>query len=92
MYYVVFQSLDERTRALKALRKEGIHAVFHYVPLHSSPAGLRFGRTAGSLDVTNKAADCILRLPLWVGMPDDMPEKAAQIIARTIAAEHRSGC
>ena len=68
MYYVLTQDLAERTRFIEALRNTGVHPVFHYVPLHSAPAGRRFGRTAGDLDATNDASDRLVRLPLW--LPD----------------------
>jgi len=45
--------------------------VFHYVPLHSSPAGTRFGRTAGSMEVTDSISERLLRLPLYYEMDDD---------------------
>jgi dTDP-4-amino-4,6-dideoxygalactose transaminase len=50
------------------LSRAGIAAVSHYVPLHSSPAGLRFGRSVGDMRATNRAAQCLLRLPLWNGL------------------------
>jgi len=68
MYYILLDSLATRSRVLEGLRQNGIGAVFHYVPLHSAPAGIRFGRVAGEMDNTNRAAECLLRLPLWLGI------------------------
>lgn len=68
MYYLLFPSLAERTAAIAALHARDIRPVFHYVPLHSSPAGRRFGRVHGAMDHTDRAGDCLLRLPLW--LPD----------------------
>jgi dTDP-4-amino-4,6-dideoxygalactose transaminase len=68
MYYLLFPSLAERTAAIAALQAKGIRPVFHYVPLHSSPAGQRFGRVHGAMVNTDRAGDCLLRLPLW--LPD----------------------
>jgi len=68
MYYVLFRTLAERTAAIAALQAQGIRPVFHYVPLHSSPAGRRFGRVHGAMDHTDRAGDTLLRLPLW--LPD----------------------
>lgn len=65
MYYLLVDDLDTRTRLLKWLAEREIHSVFHYVPLHSSPAGRRYGRAAGSLAVTDGVSDRLLRLPLW---------------------------
>jgi dTDP-4-amino-4,6-dideoxygalactose transaminase len=71
IYYVLLQSAAERAEAIESLKQRGISAVFHYVPLHSSPAGLRFGRTAGPLPVTEDVSDRLLRLPIWSGMTGD---------------------
>jgi dTDP-4-amino-4,6-dideoxygalactose transaminase len=73
-----------RDAVIGALAAEGISAYFHYVPLHSAPAGRRFGRACGRLDVTDAAADQLLRLPLWVGMtPDDVTRVAQGVAAAT---------
>lgn len=61
-------------------------AVFHYVPLHSSPAGQRFGRTTGSLAVTDSASARLLRLPLWVGMTDDHVAHVIESVHRVLGA------
>ena len=71
MYYVLLPTLARRMALIEALKGEGINAVFHYVPLHSSPAGMRYGRAHQTLVVTNRVSDCLLRLPLWVGMSRD---------------------
>lgn len=68
MYYLLFPSLQQRTDAIAALNAEGIRPVFHYIPLHSSPAGRKFGRTPASMDVTDRVSDTLLRLPMW--LPD----------------------
>jgi dTDP-4-amino-4,6-dideoxygalactose transaminase len=68
MYYLLLRDLDERTRFIAALREAGVHTVFHYIPLHSAPAGRRYGRVSGMLDVTDASSDRLVRLPLW--LPD----------------------
>ena len=65
---------------MAALRERGIGAPFHYIPLHSSEAGRRFGRAAGLLPVTDSLSEQLIRLPMWSGM---QPE-----IERVIAAVH----
>lgn len=64
---------DETIRdgLLDHLRGAGIHAVFHYVPLHSAPAGRRFGRTDGPLPVTDLVSAGLIRLPMHLGLSDD---------------------
>jgi len=68
IFYIIARSLEERTKLAGFLRDRGILAVFHYVPLHSSPAGKKFGRTCGKMHVTDKVSDCLLRLPLYYEM------------------------
>ncbi len=70
IYYLLVADLEMRDALINALKAAGIHAVFHYVPLHSSPAGRKFGRPAGDLTETVRTSECLLRLPLWVGMTD----------------------
>jgi dTDP-4-amino-4,6-dideoxygalactose transaminase len=70
MYYVLLPDLAARTALIAELKAQDIHPVFHYVPLHSAPAGLKHGRVGGDLTVTNDVADRLLRLPLWLGLED----------------------
>lgn len=71
MYYVVLNSLAERTELIRKFKAQNIHPVFHYVPLHSSPAGVKYGRVSGGMENTNAIADNLLRLPLWIGLEDE---------------------
>jgi dTDP-4-amino-4,6-dideoxygalactose transaminase len=57
-----------------------VHAVFHYVPLHSSPAGRRYGRPAGSLPVTDDVAGRLLRLPLYFELTEDDVARIAGLV------------
>lgn len=68
MYYIKVASLDERGRLMELLRKRGIGSAFHYVPLHSAPAGLKFGAFHGEDRFTTAESHRIVRLPLWYGM------------------------
>lgn len=68
MFYVIFPDSETRARAIALLHAVGVDAVFHYVPLHDSPVGSILGRVAGIMPVTHLAADCLLRLPLWLGL------------------------
>jgi dTDP-4-amino-4,6-dideoxygalactose transaminase len=70
MYYLLVEDIATRTALLTYLRKHGVNAVFHYVPLHSSPAGLKYGRPAGDLSVTDSVSERMLRLPLFVELED----------------------
>ena len=68
MYYVLLPDLRARTSLIDRLRAAGIQCVFHYVPLHSSPAGQACGRSHGRLEVTNDLAGRVVRLLSWVGL------------------------
>jgi dTDP-4-amino-4,6-dideoxygalactose transaminase len=67
-YFLLLADLATRQRFIDTLRPQGVHAVFHYVPLHSAPAGRKFGRASGSMQVTDSVADRLVRLPLWIGL------------------------
>lgn len=71
IFYVITASLDERNRIIAHLKASGIMAIFHYVPLHSSPAGKKYGRVSGSMRQTDDLSDRILRLPLYYGMSEE---------------------
>ena len=68
MYYALIAPGIDRQAILDLLRQHQIWSVFHYVPLHSSPAGQRYGRAHGDLTVTDDVATRLVRLPLWVGL------------------------
>ncbi len=72
LYYLLLPDLNNRQGLLGHLRERGIHATFHYQPLHSAPAGEKYGRTApGGCPVTDDVADRLIRLPLFAGMTAD---------------------
>ena len=80
MYYVLLNSPKERERALAEFRRREIGVVFHYVPLHSSPGGLRFGRTAGNLPVTDSVSERLIRLPMWIGLSTAEQNSVADVL------------
>jgi dTDP-4-amino-4,6-dideoxygalactose transaminase len=71
LFYVITRSTEERTRLMQHLYENEILAVIHYVPLHSSPAGLRCGRVSGDMKVTDDISSRLLRLPLYYEMSDE---------------------
>jgi len=83
IYYILLESADERRRALAELKAHDIDAVFHYVPLHSSPAGMRFGRSAGDLPLTTAQAERLIRLPMWLGLSESQQQRVCEAL-RTI--------
>ena len=80
MYYLLLPNLESRTTLIDKLDACGINAVFHYVPLHSSPAGRKYGRTQGNLSLTQDLSDRLVRLPLWVGMDEYVDNAIEKVI------------
>jgi len=81
MYYLLLPDLKTRTRFIYTMNTAGIGVVFHYVPLHSSPAGKKYGRVSGQLAVTDRTSDCLVRLPLWLGMEDHVPKIIERVLS-----------
>lgn len=79
LYYLLMRDLDDRTAFIEHMDAAGIQCVFHYVPLHSSPAGRRLGRCHGDLGVTESIADRLVRLPLWLGLEERQGEVIGQV-------------
>jgi dTDP-4-amino-4,6-dideoxygalactose transaminase len=91
MYYLLLESLDVRQAVLSELRALSVGAIFHYVPLHSAPAGLRYGRAAGGLPVTDRIGDCLMRLPLWIGLEDRLDEVINRVRSSIVAHSRKAG-
>lgn len=70
MYWIKLHTLSERTAFINHMKENGVLTVFHYVPLHSAPAGLRFGRFDGEDKYTSADSDRLVRLPLYYGLTD----------------------
>lgn len=84
MYYVLLAPGIDRQAVLSELKRNEINSVFHYVPLHSSPAGQRYGRVHGGLDMTNMQSERLIRLPMWVGLTKELQEKVVSVIAEIV--------
>lgn len=74
MFYLLMNTAEHRDHLIKKLAEKEIQAVTHYVPLHSAPAGVRFGRANGAMTVTDRVGDTLVRLPLWVGLEHTLDE------------------
>jgi dTDP-4-amino-4,6-dideoxygalactose transaminase len=71
MYYLLLNQPEQRDRLLQYLKSEGIYGVFHYIPLHSAPAGQTYGRPHGEMQITDRVSETLVRLPLWVGVDQE---------------------
>ena len=86
MYYFLLHSLADRTALINHLKAEGISAVFHYIPLHSAPAGLKFGRFHGEDRYTTQQSERLLRLPMYYGLTE---EDAQHVINSVFSFFHK---
>lgn len=75
VFYVLMPNQDKRDTLLSHLRENGVIGTFHYVPLHSSPAGMTYGRVHGSMERTDSFSCRLARLPLWPGMSDEQVKR-----------------
>ncbi|WP_066356042.1 dTDP-4-amino-4,6-dideoxygalactose transaminase [Aliarcobacter skirrowii] len=80
MFYIKVKDLEERTALLDYLKKNDINAVFHYVPLHSAPAGEKFGRFDGVDVFTTKESERLIRLPMYYGIGNDEINKVIGVV------------
>ena len=78
MFYVKLKDMEERTDFIQYLKDHGVQSVFHYVPLHSAPAGLKFGRFHGEDNYTTKESERLARLPMYYGITE---EELSQVIS-----------
>lgn len=80
MFYIKVKDLEERTSLLDYLKRNDINAVFHYVPLHSAPAGVKFGRFDGVDNSTTKESERLIRLPMYYGLENEVKDKIIKSI------------
>ena len=81
MFYIKVKDLDERTRLISYLKENGVNAVFHYIPLHSSPAGKELSYFSGKDRYTTRESERLLRLPLYYGMGNNV-ERVVEVLNR----------
>ena len=80
MFYIKTKDIEERSALIHALDEEDIISVFHYVPLHSSEAGLRFGEFSGEDEYTTKESERLLRLPMYYGLTEEDTDRVIKAI------------
>lgn len=86
MYYVLLAPEIDRLEVLRQLKERGVNAVFHYVPLHSAPAGKRYGRVHGGMEWTDRQSERLVRLPLWLGLSSEAQDWVVQSLAEICEA------
>ncbi|MDR2386833.1 MAG: dTDP-4-amino-4,6-dideoxygalactose transaminase [Deltaproteobacteria bacterium] len=80
IYYLLLNDSLQRDRVLETLKSQGVQAVFHYIPLHSSPAGKKIGRVASNMSITDQVSEQLIRLPLWIGMREQDQDRVKKIL------------
>ena len=80
MYYLLLPTLEDRTSFISFLKEGGVQACFHYVPLHSAPAGERFGTFRGEDVHTTEVSERLVRLPLYYGMSDEDRARVIEVV------------
>lgn len=80
MFYIKNRDLDERTEFMSYMKENGVGCVFHYIPLHSAPAGLKYGRFNGEDKYTTKESERLARLPLYYNLTEEDQEKVIDTI------------
>lgn len=80
MFYVKLKNIQERTAFIAYLANHGVNSVFHYVPLHSAPAGIKYGRFAGADVYTTAESERLTRLPLYYGLKMEDADKVAETV------------
>jgi len=89
LYYLLLDDLPTRTAFIEWLGSRGVHAVFHYVPLHTSSAGQQYALAHGDLPVTVDVSERLVRLPLWVDMTDSQIDRVIAAVSSFLRALRR---
>ena len=85
MYYVLLAPEIDRQKVLDEFKRNDVWSIFHYVPLHSSPAGKRNCRIHGELLLTNELSERLVRLPIWVGLTNEQQDRVVSILKHAIS-------
>ncbi|MFC1888815.1 dTDP-4-amino-4,6-dideoxygalactose transaminase [Thermodesulfobacteriota bacterium] len=86
LFYIIFREEEIRDRVMNDLKENGILSVFHYVPLHSSPMGKRYGYRKGDLPVTEKISRCLLRLPFFNEITYEQQDRVIDLLLKSLSS------
>jgi dTDP-4-amino-4,6-dideoxygalactose transaminase len=89
LYYVILPTSVDRTEVLARLNQAGVNSVFHYVPLHSAPAGKKLARAHGNLTVTGDLPQRLIRLPLWIGLNEIQQIHVVEALKQAILSSRK---
>lgn len=82
LFYMLLSNLEERQRFIQYLRENQIYSVFHYVPLHTSAMGRKFGYHEGDLPITEEMSDCLVRLPFYFDLSEEDQDQVISVIKK----------
>lgn len=82
MFYLLFNDLETRTKFISFLKEKDIYAPFHYIPLHSAPAGVKYCKTASPMEITNKISNTLVRLPMFYDITNKEIEKIIDAVLK----------
>jgi dTDP-4-amino-4,6-dideoxygalactose transaminase len=82
MFYIKTKDLEERSHLISYLKENGVSAVFHYIPLHTAPAGVKYGRFHGEDVYTTKESERLLRLPMYYNLRKEDIDYVCELISR----------
>lgn len=85
MYYVLLSKKFNQRKVLDYFEKNGVSSLFHYIPLHLSPAGRKYGKVHGALEITSALSSRLIRLPLWVGLSKDQQDKVMDVLTEAVS-------
>jgi len=88
MFYLKTKDLEERTAFIEYLKENEVHSVFHYIPLHTAPAGLKFGRFHGEDKYTTRESERLVRLPMYYGLTLELVDYICEVVKRFYDTEN----
>ena len=84
MFYLILNEGIDRGKVLNRMREKGVQATFHYVPLHSAPAGLKYGRLGSGMEKTERTAKSLIRLPLYFGLSNEDQDRIVSCLQESL--------
>jgi dTDP-4-amino-4,6-dideoxygalactose transaminase len=85
IYYLLLNSYDDRNKFIKNMQEKGVNCIFHYIPLHLSNAGIKYGISSTKLDITERHAEHLVRLPLWLGLTKEKQERVITAVFESLS-------